>query len=245
MPAARARIESVGVAPVGGDRRERQPGVDQAPAGSCPRPRRARRSRDPPDHGLAGLGSLDDGAEADPEVEDAPQLRLGDVAGQPGEDRRALPRAPVDLGAAARGEDAGEVAGDAAAGDVRERLRAPAERRRPRRGRAAWARAGRGRRSPRARGCRRTSVKPLACTPAEAKPITASPAATALPSIERARSTMPTQVPAASSSPVAVDAGQLGGLAADQRDAGARGRPRRRPRRARRPRSRSIVAAAT
>ena len=43
------------------------------------------------------------------------------------EHRRALPRVPVDLGAAACGEDALEVAGDAAAGDVRERARAAAE----------------------------------------------------------------------------------------------------------------------
>ena len=62
----------------------------------------------------------DDGAVADPEVEDAPQLVLVDVPGEPVEDGRALPGPPVDLGAQAVGDDARQVALDPAARDVRE-----------------------------------------------------------------------------------------------------------------------------
>ena len=55
-----------------------------------------------PDHGLAGRRLGDDGAPADPEVEDAAQLVLGDVAREPVEHGRPLPGVPVDLGARAR-----------------------------------------------------------------------------------------------------------------------------------------------
>ena len=48
----------------------------------------------------------DDCAPADAEVEDAPQLVLLDVPGEPAEDRRALPRVPVDLGVEAGRDDA-------------------------------------------------------------------------------------------------------------------------------------------
>src|SRR6185369_253589 len=66
-------------------------------------------------------------APADAEVEHAAQLLLLDVAAEPAEDERALPRVPVDLGAAAGGEDALEVAEDAAARHVRERERPAAK----------------------------------------------------------------------------------------------------------------------
>ena len=74
-----------------------------------------------------GSASGDDRAEADAEIEDAAQLILVDVAREPLEHGRPLPCVPVDLGRAAGGEDAREVAEDAAAGDVRERARATAE----------------------------------------------------------------------------------------------------------------------
>src|SRR5262249_4715441 len=80
-------------------------------------------SRDPPDHALARLCFPHHRAPADAEVEHAAQLLLVDVAGEPAEDERALPRIPVDLGAAPLGQDAFEVAQDAAAGYVRERER--------------------------------------------------------------------------------------------------------------------------
>ena len=51
---------------------------------------------DPPDHDVVA-GLREDGEVADPEVEDATQLVLVDVPGEPGEDGRPLPRAPVDL----------------------------------------------------------------------------------------------------------------------------------------------------
>src|SRR6476620_11078423 len=76
---------------------------------------------------LARLGFPPDGAPADAEVEHAAELLLLDVAAEPVEDERALPRVPVDLGAAAGGEDALEVAEDAAAGHVRERERPAAQ----------------------------------------------------------------------------------------------------------------------
>ena len=80
----------------------------------------------------------DDRAEADPEVEDAPQLVLVDVPREPVEDRRPLPRVPVDRARAARpGRTRREVAEDAAAGHVRERLRARRAARERRRGRGA------------------------------------------------------------------------------------------------------------
>ena len=49
------------------------------------------------------------------------------MARKPVEDGRALPGDPVDLGAAAGGEDALEVAEDPAARDVREGVRATAQ----------------------------------------------------------------------------------------------------------------------
>ncbi len=148
---ARARL-----GPVRGDRGDRQAGVDQRlqvralaadehadharstirPITSCPsRPAAGRHDR----------------AVADAEVEDAAQLLLLDMPRQPREHRRPLPRVPVDLGAQAVGEHAREVAGDPAAGDVRESQSLAAQARARRRGRAASARAGRGRRSPRPR----------------------------------------------------------------------------------------------
>ena len=64
-----------------------------------------------------------DRAHPDPDVEDAPLLLLGDaLLVEPVVDRRALPRLPVDLHADALGQDARQVAEDAAAGHVRERL---------------------------------------------------------------------------------------------------------------------------
>ena len=79
-PGCARTIESVGVLPVGA-RPPRSAGRRRsAPADSCRCRRRARRSRDPPDHRLAGAGLGDDGAPADPEVEHAPQLLLRDVA---------------------------------------------------------------------------------------------------------------------------------------------------------------------
>src|SRR4051812_25218563 len=69
---------------------------------------------------LSGFGPPHARAPADAEVEHAPQLLLVDVAGEPAEDERALPRVPLDLCVAAGGEDALEVAGDAAARHVRE-----------------------------------------------------------------------------------------------------------------------------
>src|SRR5262245_6411038 len=53
-------------------------------------------SHDPPDHELVA-GILEHGAKADAEVEHAPQLLLLDVAAEPLEDRRTLPRFRVDL----------------------------------------------------------------------------------------------------------------------------------------------------
>src|SRR3954468_15638190 len=69
---------------------------------------------------LSGFGLPHDRAPADAEVEHAPQLLLVDVAGEAAEDERALPRVPLDLCVAAGGEDALEVAEDAAARHVRE-----------------------------------------------------------------------------------------------------------------------------
>ena len=60
---------------------------------------------DPPDDQVAAR-LRDDGAEADPEVEDAAQLVLLDVTREPVEDRRPLPGVPVDLGAQPVGDDA-------------------------------------------------------------------------------------------------------------------------------------------
>src|SRR6476661_8756952 len=76
---------------------------------------------------LAGLGFPHDRAPADAEVEHAAELLFLDVAGEPVEDERALPRVPVDLGAAAGRENALEVAEDAAAGHVREGERPAAQ----------------------------------------------------------------------------------------------------------------------
>src|SRR3954452_5244924 len=85
-------------------------------------------SSNPADGRLAGGRLRDHGAEPDAEVEHAPELLLVDVAREPVEDGRPRPRVPVDLGAAARGEHAREVACYAPAGDVRERLRPPVQR---------------------------------------------------------------------------------------------------------------------
>ena len=107
-----------------------------------------------------------DRAHPDPAVEDAPQLVLLDaVLGEPGEDRRTLPGVPVELDADAFREDAGQVAEDAAAGHVRERLHvgALAQRRAPRPGRAGAARAaGRRRSRPRRRAAARARTRSCA-----------------------------------------------------------------------------------
>ena len=72
-----------------------------------------------------------------PQLKVAEHLGVGDAAGcaQPGEDRRQRPGVEVDLGAEAFGQDAGQVLGQPAAGDVGEG--------RGRRRRAIAARAGR------------------------------------------------------------------------------------------------------
>ena len=69
---------------------------------------------------IVGRLGHDDAREAEAHVEDPPHLVVLDPErGQPAEHRLALPRAGVDLGAEAVRELAGEVARDAAAGDVR------------------------------------------------------------------------------------------------------------------------------
>ena len=124
MFAASARSSARTPALVRGDRGDRQPRVEQRlevrPLAADEHADHAIRpiTRSP------GSASRDDSAAADAEVEDAAQLVLLDVAGEPVEDRRPLPRVPVDLRAAAGGDDALEVAEDAAAGHVGER-RAP------------------------------------------------------------------------------------------------------------------------
>ena len=60
---------------------------------------------------------------ADPEVEDAPQLLLVHVRARATRRRADAPSVPVDLGGSPSGQHAREVSQDAAAGDVRERLR--------------------------------------------------------------------------------------------------------------------------
>ena len=114
----------------------------------------------------------DDGAVADAEVEDAAQLLLADVLGEPAEHRRPRPRLPVELCARARpGARARDCRAMPPPVTWARRLRASRRARAPRRGRAAWGRAGRRRRSRRPRAARRTSVKPLAWTPADGKPM--------------------------------------------------------------------------
>ena len=87
--------------------RDRQPGVEQRLQV------RALAADEHADHAAtirpitrSSPGLRDDGAVADPEVEDAPQLLLLDVAREPVEDRRPLPGVPVELGAEAVREDA-------------------------------------------------------------------------------------------------------------------------------------------
>ena len=64
----------------------------------------------------------DDGAHADPQVEDAPELVLLDAAlGEPREDGRSVPALPVDACLETAGQHAREVAENAAPGHVRER----------------------------------------------------------------------------------------------------------------------------
>ena len=73
-------------------------------------------------------GLRHDGAEADPEVEDAAQLLLVDVSREPLEDRRAAPRRSQSISARRPvGDDAREVAEDAAARHVCEGVRAVAQ----------------------------------------------------------------------------------------------------------------------
>ena len=114
-PSARSSARHAGF--VRGDGGDRQPVVDQRLQVRPLAARPGRRSRDPPDH-LAGarIGRRHDGAHPDSDVEHASLLLLADsLLGQPGVDGRALPRVPVDLGGPAFGQDAREVAEDAAA----------------------------------------------------------------------------------------------------------------------------------
>src|SRR5262249_38748250 len=89
-------------------------------AGSTPRGRGPPCSGGPSGHELARGGFGDDGAPADPEVEDASKLLLGHVAGEPREHGRALPRGPVELDREPSGHDAREVSEDAPSGHVRQ-----------------------------------------------------------------------------------------------------------------------------
>ena len=78
---------------------------------------------DPADHEVVArdVGGRDHGAVADPDVEDAAQLVLGDaVRGEPAEHLGPLPGRRVDDGAEAVRQHPREVARDAAAGDVGE-----------------------------------------------------------------------------------------------------------------------------
>ena len=112
---------------VGRDGRDRQPGVDERLQV------RALAAHQHADHGIASDDELarlrlgNHGAVADAEIEHAAQLVLVDVPGEPLEDGRPRPGAPVDLHLEAIRNDAREVAEDPAARDVRERLRARAE----------------------------------------------------------------------------------------------------------------------
>ena len=131
-----------------------RPGVPRraAPVGSCPRRRRARRSRmldSPDDEVVAGIG--DDRAVPDPEIEDAPKLLLFDVACEPVEDRRPLPCRPIEARTQPVGDDPRDVALDPAPRDVRERVRARTQFAGRRPGSSASGRAGRRRGSPRPR----------------------------------------------------------------------------------------------
>ena len=83
--------------------------------------------RDPSDHQSRPARLGDDGAEADAEVEDAAQLVLVDVPREPVEDRRPLPRVPVDRARSPSGTTRARLPSDAAARDVRERVRAVAQ----------------------------------------------------------------------------------------------------------------------
>ena len=109
-PAAR-RVRAPALPPC--SRRPRRPAARRrgAPAGSCPCPRRGRRSREPADdEPCARVGLRDDGAHADAEVEDPALLLLGDaLLVEPGVDGRPLPRAPVDLGAEPGGSTRGRL----------------------------------------------------------------------------------------------------------------------------------------
>ena len=123
-----------------------------APAGSFPARRRGRRSRDPPDHELAGCaGSATTAHQPIPRLKTRRSSSSGDVPREPVEDRRPRPRAPVDLRRQALGEHPFQVAEDAAAGDVGERLRPAAQGAGLLEVEPASGRAGRGRRSPRSR----------------------------------------------------------------------------------------------
>ena len=116
-------LERGRVAPVARDRDDGQPGVEQSLQ------IRAGAADEDADHASAPITSAParrlrhNGAHADPEVEDAARLLFLDAAlGEPLEDGRPFPRIPVDPGLHAVGQHAREVAEDAAAGDVGERL---------------------------------------------------------------------------------------------------------------------------
>ena len=76
----------------------------------------------PPD--AFGEEGTDDQHKPDPHVEDAVHLRILDLSQslQPGEDGRNLPRAFLDTHAAVMRQDARDVLGEAAAGDVGDRV---------------------------------------------------------------------------------------------------------------------------
>ena len=195
-------------------RRRRCRGRRSAPAGSCPSPEMstptfsgsapprprptlpATKPGQPPRSSAASAA----GAESGSTTAAKPRPRLNTRRSsssstpsdaEPVEHRRPRPRSEVDLGAEALGELAGEVARDAAAGDVRhrphvDRARELADRRGRRSGSARAARRRRSRRrarpacrrgpTPARSSSRRTSEKPFACGPLDGRPMMASPA---------------------------------------------------------------------
>ena len=117
-------LERARVGLVAGDRDDRQALVDQRLQVRALAADEDADHVEPSDHGArAGVGLRDDRAHPDPEVEDPPLLLLVDaLLVEPRVDRRPLPRVPVELDADALRQHARQVAEDAAAGDVRERL---------------------------------------------------------------------------------------------------------------------------
>ena len=168
-----------------------------------------------------GRGSRDDRAPADAEVEDAAQLVLVDVPREPRRTPAAAPRRPSRARRCRpSGSDALEVAEDAAAGDVRERLRAAAQRARDVEVEARRREQVGRRRSPRRSSTRRTSVNPFACTPADGE-ADHGVAGRDRRAVDQVGALDDADAGAGEVElALAVDAGQLGRLAADERDAG-------------------------